>query len=101
MVKEDGPLTEGDSEWSSEGWQGQSELRVLESCPRLREPQVRFLRQEPVVGEYSVRRKEDQRRSGGHPRVGDCAEGERMNHGGCCVESRPAGEGESARVQVG
>lgn len=33
--------------------------------------------------------------------MGDCAEGEQMNHGGCCVESRPAGGGESARVQVG
>lgn len=33
--------------------------------------------------------------------MGDCTEGEQMNHGGCCVENRPAGEGESARVQVG
>lgn len=30
MVKEDGPLTEGDDGWSSEGWQGASELRILQ-----------------------------------------------------------------------
>ena len=40
------------------------------------------MRQEPGVGEHSVRRREDvrrrenQRRPGGHPRIGDCAEGE-------------------------
>lgn len=30
MVKEDGPLTEGDDGWNSEGWQGASELRILQ-----------------------------------------------------------------------
>lgn len=30
VVKEDEPLREGDNGWSSEGWQGESELRILQ-----------------------------------------------------------------------
>ena len=53
------------------------------------------------MGGYAERKREDQRRSGGDRQDVTVLMGSQTDHGGCCVESRPAGGAEDAQVEAG
>lgn len=97
MVKEGGPLTEGDLRQSPEGRQGSLSWGFCKELPQA----------EGAAGERLQTRAwwwVDMQRGRGRTRGGQdvtVLKGNQMDHGGCCVESRPAGGAEDAQVEAG